>query len=495
MSKQLAVPKSLEKINKMAEKVRANLDEDASNNKPQKGGKNKDVAVTEVPNSYLQEMYVELVDQYKKACEEKEEISANAQRRQEAYLRKELKYREQLGQLEERINNINVNDPKGDIRMSHIRSMHQDIQDTIGRIQGKTSQILQDQERDLIRAFRSRLADVTDELEKERKKNESGSVEWVQRCRKLTEELEWLRDLTDKLTAENKNYLKENRRFKRQLKTQEEDREFLIKQLVAVKKENARLRYSFEKANANGGLGKITGDDDSAPGTPNNRTTVPSTRQNNFAKTTPQPTDDSRDLDETGGNFSSTFNFGSSGGGGDARLQSVLAKAKRRNEELEMKLRNMKTAYTQEVSGRTELQNFLKKCIEDVKQDIAQRTKKRRAMARSGGGRLALQSLPKKPAVDPRDIPLAEFTSTDRINVMEWLLSQDAVMFMLYDKMFPRKGANQGSHLDESMDYINPNSDLGMGLGPGVGGDLDDDDGGEQAELEKELKMDRRPMS
>ena len=62
--------------------------------------------------------------------------------------------------------------------------------------------------------------------------NESGSAEWVARCRKLTEELEWLRDLTDKLTAENKNVLKQNRQLRRQLKNQEEDREFLIKQLV-----------------------------------------------------------------------------------------------------------------------------------------------------------------------------------------------------------------------------------------------------------------------
>jgi hypothetical protein len=76
----------------------------------------------------------------------------------------------------------------------------------------------------------------------------TGSAEWVQRCRKLTDELEWLRDLTDKLTAENKNLMKDNKRLKRQLKTQEEDRGFLIKQLVAVKKENSRLRFSFEKA-------------------------------------------------------------------------------------------------------------------------------------------------------------------------------------------------------------------------------------------------------
>lgn len=69
-----------------------------------------------------------------------------------------------------------------------------------------------------------RLAEVSEELEKERRKvlhacsyqppsnlvypdcmllwlqNESGSVEWVQRCRKLTDELEWLRKSVDKVT-------------------------------------------------------------------------------------------------------------------------------------------------------------------------------------------------------------------------------------------------------------------------------------------------------
>ena len=78
----------------------------------------------------------------------------------------------------------------------------------------------------------------------------------MSRCRKLTEELEWLRDLTDKLTSENKNVLKDNRRFKRQMKTQEEDREFLIKQLVAVKRENARLRYTIEQVSDSGKGGK-----------------------------------------------------------------------------------------------------------------------------------------------------------------------------------------------------------------------------------------------
>jgi len=477
MSKPQQLPKSLQKINTMAETLRHSMEEEASGSKAKggkKGGKgdfdNLNLSVNEVSYGNLQELYTDLLDQYRKACEEKEEISATAQRRQEAYLRKELKYREQLGQLEERINNINVDDPKGDIRMSHIRNMHGEIQDTIGMIQNKTSQILQDQERDLIRAFRARLADVTDELEKERKKNESGSVEWVQRCRKLTEELEWLRDLTDKLTAENKNYLKENRRFKRQLKTQEEDREFLIKQLVAVKKENARLRYSFEQAGVGGGAKQV----EENPGSPGSKKQGRRSQGSSFSQTQPLGSGSRNGrsaypMPMLGGNRPSsaggdTNKFGQTTGSSgfdqsqEQRYKNVLAKSKRRADELEAKLRVTKTAYTNEVGYRTELQNFLKKCIEDVKQDIAQRTKKRRASSRGGGGRLGRSAMPKKPPVDPRDIPLAEFTSVDRINVMEWLLSQDAVMFMLYDKMFPRKQSNQGQFVD-GMDY---NSTMGM---------------------------------
>ena len=48
---------------------------------------------------------------------------------------------------------------------------------------------------------------------------------------------------------------------------------------------------------------------------------------------------------------------------------------KRKLEETENRLRGVRTQYTAEVGQRTELQNFLKKCIEDVKQDIAQRNR------------------------------------------------------------------------------------------------------------------------
>lgn len=424
-------------------------DKGSANAKSSKAVDFSGINVSDIPFSNLQELYTDLLERFQAQSEEKEEITRTAKHRQEAHLRKELRYREQLNLLEERVKTIGPTDGKGEVEINQIREMHTDIQNKISQIQGKTSKILQDQERDLIRAFRARLADVTEELDKERKKNESGSVEWVQRCRKLTEELEWLRDLTEKLTAENKNFLKENRRFKRQLKTQEEDREFLIKQLVAVKKENARLRYSFEEAGLSpGDLASSSGATDTYSG--DGRFSVNSNKETNFAQTGSAKVMEAKESENVVDRL-----FPSKAGplndGQKQRYENMISKIKRQLEAEKEKLRMVQTAYTKEVGERTALQNLLKKCIEDVRQDIAQRNAKRRQQVQKGAGRVARGALgPPKPAFDPRDIPLEDFSPADRINLMEWLLSQDQVMYMLYDKMFPRVDSNKEA---ENLNY------------------------------------------
>ena len=131
--------------------------------------------------------------------------------------------------------------------LQSLRAQHSLIQTSISSIQHRTARILHDQERELIRAFRLRLSEVTVELSEERKRSESGSAEWVQRCRKLSEELEWLKALTEKLTGDNRELQKEAKRTRKTMKTMEEDRDFLIQQLVACKKETARLRQQSDK--------------------------------------------------------------------------------------------------------------------------------------------------------------------------------------------------------------------------------------------------------
>ena len=62
-------------------------------------------------------------------------------------------------------------------RMSLIRNMHDSVIGGLSCIQSNTAKILQDQEKDLMRAFRARLQDVSYALESNRSKK--GAFLWL----------------------------------------------------------------------------------------------------------------------------------------------------------------------------------------------------------------------------------------------------------------------------------------------------------------------------
>ena len=136
--------------------------------------------------------------------------------------------------------------------LQSLRDKHGLIQSTIGTIQHKTARILHDQERELIRAFRLRLTTLTAELDAERQRSASGSAEWVSRCKRLSEEMEWLRGLVEELGEENKGLGKEVRRMRKAMRVQEEDRDFLIRQLVQLKRQNAKIRMALDRGGVAG---------------------------------------------------------------------------------------------------------------------------------------------------------------------------------------------------------------------------------------------------
>ncbi len=133
---------------------------------------------------------------------------------------------------------------KEDTKMNNLNNMQQTIVHNVELVQDRTPRILQEQERDLVRAFRACLFDVRTELEKEKSKKEDGAGAWIERCRQLEAEVEWAKEVADRLERVNQTLFQENNRLKSQLTSQEEDRNFLIKQLVAVKKDKARFKAS-----------------------------------------------------------------------------------------------------------------------------------------------------------------------------------------------------------------------------------------------------------
>lgn len=176
------------------------------------------------------------------------QLEKDLERRQESYITRERAYKVRIDELEEELTAQKASKTgwmKQDKKISELKQMQHQILNNVELVQDRTARIMQEQERDLLRAFKARLFDVQTELEKEKSKKDDGAAAWIEKSRQLEAEVEWAKEVADRLERVNQTLLQENNRLKSQFASQEEDRNFLIKQLVSVKKDNARLRAEY----------------------------------------------------------------------------------------------------------------------------------------------------------------------------------------------------------------------------------------------------------
>jgi len=132
--------------------------------------------------------------------------------------------------------------------MHSVRRLHASLQSAVGAIQSKTSQLFQAQQHDLLKSFREKLLDVSNQLEYEKRRNMEGSIEWIEACHRLREEVAWLRDLTHSLYEENKRLTAWCSEMREEKDRWERDRTFFVRHVAELKKENARLRFEQDQA-------------------------------------------------------------------------------------------------------------------------------------------------------------------------------------------------------------------------------------------------------
>jgi chromosome segregation ATPase len=179
---------------------------------------------------------------------EVDRLNEEIDRRQKTYILRENALHLKIEELEQEIahsKRAKAGWSEADEEKRRLRKDHEKILGKVGEMQEKTSIILQEQERDLLRAFRARLFDIQSELEGERTKKDKGADEWVERGRALEADLEWSKQVADRLDRLNQALQAENNRLKSQYQNQEGDRQFMIKQLVVIKKENAKFRMEY----------------------------------------------------------------------------------------------------------------------------------------------------------------------------------------------------------------------------------------------------------
>lgn len=85
--------------------------------------------------------------------------------------------------------------------------VHSQILRNVELVQNRTASVLKEQENDLLRSFRARLFDVQTELEKEKSKKDDGAAAWIERSRQLESEMEWAKEVADRLERVNQSLL------------------------------------------------------------------------------------------------------------------------------------------------------------------------------------------------------------------------------------------------------------------------------------------------
>merc|ERR1719395_38775 len=174
------------------------------------------------------------------------------------FVKRETQTKNKIESLERRLND-GVDHDEHVQRMAVIETMHKSVVMGLQSIQSNTAKILQDQEKDLMRAFRARLQEVSKDLEATRKGKGEAGTELQMRHRRVVAELHEAQELAQTFDKKNEQLKADNQKLLEKLRTREDDRQCLLRELVLSKKENARLKAQVKDGGA-GGVGASTGE-------------------------------------------------------------------------------------------------------------------------------------------------------------------------------------------------------------------------------------------
>jgi hypothetical protein len=372
------------------------------------------------------------------------ELEQDLKRRQESYIRRERAYEDRIGALEDELERLRSGRSEwmaNDERVVAIRDMHKQLVSNVEAVRESTARVLKDQERDLLRAFRARLFDIQSELESEKSKADVGASAWIEKNRQLERGLDWAKEMADRLERVNSALQRENQKLKSEYRTQEQDREFLITQLVLVKKDNTQLRNELELKEQ-----ELKRQQEEIEQLLAAKKRTAATNATPSGVTATAPTHNSNNNNNNNNAEQQHL---------DTRYQEIVRRLKKMLETERANIAKLRAAYAADLKTRTELETMLRQVVEDVRVNIVRHRKIAQInTAQSTPNLHDAQMLPKlkglqAASADTMPFQASEMTQEDRERVIEILLSQERVVALLYKKAFPasRAAPTPSAHL------------------------------------------------
>ncbi|ETN13730.1 hypothetical protein PPTG_08462 [Phytophthora nicotianae INRA-310] len=377
-------------------------------------------------------------DEHGNATEQKDivtQMNEELARRQESYVRRERQYKVRINELEALLSDSRAKKSKEntlDASMDRVRAMHRSILDSVDQVQDQ-------QEKDLLRAFRARLYSVQEELESEKNKTDDGASAWIEKSKQLETEVEWTKELADRLDRLNQSLTRENQRLKTQFSTQENDREFLVKQLVTVKKDNVSLRTELETLRQQLDQLRESGQQQQQHHHSQSQSLFATASTSSLPKVHYRDSATSLALAQR----PNTAGVGTLAMASDSdnRYKEIIKRLKRLLEVERRNLQQVRTAYKLELQNHTELEMILKECVQDIRGDISHVSQLPLVMPSHSSGSLL---------GSPQHGRQSEcrLSSSERQRLVEKLLEKEQLLNLLTAKAFPvRNGKRRGDPL------------------------------------------------
>eukprot|EP01028_Stygiella_incarcerata_P001577 TRINITY_DN1282_c0_g1_i1.p1 TRINITY_DN1282_c0_g1~~TRINITY_DN1282_c0_g1_i1.p1 ORF type:complete len:673 (-),score=260.51 TRINITY_DN1282_c0_g1_i1:238-2256(-) len=468
-------------------------------------------------------------DRIQALMRENDELREALRMRQSTYRRKQEEYEKEINTLKEQLNSAVLSRTDSEKRMQSLHKINTSIQDGIDTMQVRMHGLVQEREGDLRRVFRAQLKDIEGRLEEEKRKSAHGAREYVERIEKLTQDLRWMKDEATRLDTMNHKLIQENKRLRVQFAAQEDDRSIMAKHVASLKLDVTRSKDEVSRLEERvvEGVGGTMGEGVGSTSARGRITTAAGARSQQRGTIRPSTTSTASSsrykgngvmfaADGTEGEADGEGALG--GGGGEAwrrRSEEMIRRLRKQLEGERANLRALRSAHIQLLSERSEMEMFLRQCIDDVREEMAtlQRTSVRARKSASGslsmrvstsGSGSASTRKGRRHSMKSQPAPLQdlrEWGAGERERVIELLLSKESVLSLLYEKTFPqRKHMLPRETLEHSTGHdimdgggigrVSGMSGVSSSAGSGlrIGGDGDGGDGGDVDGLWKQWK-------
>lgn len=284
---------------------------------------------------------------------------------------------------------------------------------------------------------------MQEELESEKNKTDDGASAWIEKSKQLETEVEWTKELADRLDRLNQSLTRENQRLKTQFTTQENDREFLVKQLVTVKKDNVRLRSEMESLQQ-----QIEEFKDERERQPHSHGVMLLSSSNASSSTGALPRVLSREgsarlgSPQTRPTTAMSGHMNASTPEADNRYKEIIKRLKRVLEVERRNLQQVRAAYKADLQNRTELEMILKECIHDVRAEIASASTLSPSVMPviSSNSSSSIRKLDSSSNSNASTTLVSEhlrLAAVDRQRLIEKLLAKERLLNLLTTKAFP----------------------------------------------------------